>query len=87
MFFSTKDRNTKIWVLTPLLICILLEFIRMTFTVFSLVNESQRTEFCAYLYCVGNQCQMQNADKIMLSSQFIAEPLSTFWHGKFKAEN
>lgn len=52
-----------------------------------LVNESQRTEFYAYLDCVGNQCQMQNADKIMLSSQFTVEFLSIFWHGKFNAEN
>lgn len=59
----------------------------MTFTVFPLVNESQRTAFYAYLDCVGNHGQRQNADKIMLSSQFIVEPLSTFWHGKFKAEN
>ena len=30
---------------------------------------------------------MQNADKIMQSSQFIVELLSTFQHGKFNAEN
>lgn len=30
---------------------------------------------------------MQNADKIMLSSQFTVESLSIFWHGQFNAEN
>lgn len=54
---------------------------------FWLVNESQRTEFYACLDCTGNQCQMQNAGKIMLGNQFIIEPLSAFWHGKFNAEN
>ena len=30
---------------------------------------------------------MQNADKIMQSSQFMVGLLSTFQHGKFNAEN
>lgn len=51
------------------------------------MNESQRTEFYACLDYVGNKCQMQNADKIVLGDQFILELLSTFWHGMFNAEN
>lgn len=50
------------------------------------MNERRRTEFYACLDYVGNQCQTQNADKIMLSNQFIIEALATFGHGKFNAE-
>lgn len=63
-----------------------LNFHRYPFTVFRLVNKRQRTEFYACLDYVGNQCQTQNADKIMLSNQFIIEALSTFGHGKFNAK-
>lgn len=89
-FFITKGRNINtslLWLLSVNLHPSWTFFLQMTFTVFWLVNESQRTEFYAYLDYVGNQGECRMQKKIMLSSQFIVEPLSNFWHGKFNAKN
>lgn len=65
-----------------------LEFLQTIFTVFCLVNSTQRMELYTFL---KKQCwELQprtEAKKIMLSYQFMKGPFSIFGHGKFIVRN